>query len=73
MSEALSSCVYGVFDFVTESHHIAQAGPDLVVFLPQPPECKDYGMALPHPVMSLIFLVFFFLSEWNANNNIYRV
>lgn len=40
MSEALSSCVYGVFDFVTESHHIAQAGPDLVVFLPQPPECK---------------------------------
>lgn len=59
-----------VLFFVTESHYIAQAGLDLVVFPPQPPECRDYRMALPYPVMALIFFSLFFFKRMDVNNNI---
>jgi hypothetical protein len=56
--------LYHPFIFLeTGSHYVAQAGLELVFFLPQCPKCLDYTYA--PPCMSLV--IFFFLAVWELN------
>jgi hypothetical protein len=36
---------------------VSQLGQKLMIFLPQPPECWDYGHAQPHPAVMSVFLL----------------
>jgi hypothetical protein len=38
--------LFFVYLFKTESHYVAQAGLELFVLLPQPPDCWDYRSVL---------------------------
>lgn len=60
--------MYGVF--ITESHYMTQAGRGLVV-LPQLFGCRDDGTNMFSEVLDLLWVFWFFLSEWNTNNNYY--
>jgi hypothetical protein len=40
-------CIYLFSFLMTGFHYVAQADLELVIFLPQPPECWDYRHTLP--------------------------